>query len=258
MNSISAFLLAFSLMFFLSCDNTGEPPESENKLYIDIKNSDGAGVEDVGLHFYSNINHFQFKTPKTGSPSAGIDSTDSTMVPQVYKLYQNYPNPFNPQTNIKFSLPVSGKVTLRILNRIDSQIIRTLIDRDLPAGLHIVTWDGLNDEQIFVSNNLYHYQLSSGEFSDSKQLFLNMVDPEHIHSLDCIPLAKSDAEGKLEVDYNIFPIGEEVVWVDEIGNELGTFVIPDSLQLVLIKDGYKPVTRSAVIDPSMILEMENL
>ena len=49
------------------------------------------------------------------------------------------------------------------------------------------------------------------EFEQVKEMFLNMVDSEHIKSLNCIPLEFSDIEGKMEFDYSDFPIAKEVL-----------------------------------------------
>jgi len=54
---------------------------------------------------------------------------------RTFKLYQNYPNPFNPTTLIKFDLPGSEKVVLKIYNTL-GQLVETLIDQSLVAGPH--------------------------------------------------------------------------------------------------------------------------
>ncbi|MCK6600910.1 MAG: T9SS type A sorting domain-containing protein [Bacteroidetes bacterium] len=61
-------------------------------------------------------------------------------IPSVLTLNQNYPNPFNPSTVIGFSLPVSGKVSLKIYD-ITGREIATLLNRDLESGSHSVTFD---------------------------------------------------------------------------------------------------------------------
>ena len=255
MKSVYIVTLLLTTLFLGSCDNSTESDGLKNKLYIQIKDKNGTNVEDVGLHFYANINLYSDNNNIPLVESNAIDLADTVFIPNTYKLYQNYPNPFNPETTIMFSIPKSGKTTLNIMNRVDSTLVRMLIDQNLPEGMHSVVWDGTNDLELNVTNNVYSYQLVMEGFKDVKNLFLNMIDPEHIKSLECIPLEKSDSEGKIELEYNNFPIQEEVVWVDENGMELGTITIPDSLRLVLIKEGYKPKTKAVIIDLSKPLEL---
>ena len=58
---------------------------------------------------------------------------DDKSVPLEYTLHQNYPNPFNPATNIEFTLPVSGHVSLRVFDMTGREVA-TLIDKDLHPG----------------------------------------------------------------------------------------------------------------------------
>ena len=46
--------------------------------------------------------------------------------PSTFELKQNYPNPFNPSTNISFSLPEPGLVTLKIFNIIGEEVAELL------------------------------------------------------------------------------------------------------------------------------------
>lgn len=93
-------------------------------------------------------------------------------LPDQFTLHQNYPNPFNPTTTIKFDLPKTERVTLKIYN-ILSQEIRTLVDETMAAGNHQMIWDGKNDKQQMVSSGVYIYHLKAGEFSAShKMVFL--------------------------------------------------------------------------------------
>lgn len=45
-----------------------------------------------------------------------------TTIPTEYTLEQNYPNPFNPNTTIRYELPTSGLVTLKIYDILGSEI----------------------------------------------------------------------------------------------------------------------------------------
>jgi hypothetical protein len=249
------YTIAFVLAVFLSCDNSTDPSYLSNKLYISVKDENRNGLMDAGLHFY--LDYFNLNSVPQNSPSnfKKFITADSVILPLEYRLYQNFPNPFNPVTNISFALPESGAIVLQILNREDSTIVKNLLSGNYQAGFYQVIWDGTNDYGEYVTNNVYYYQLSSNEFRDTKRLFIDMADPEHIRSLNCIPLAKSNPEGKIEIDYSVFPINEKIIWTDEAGNEIGTFNIPESLNLVLIKDGYNSEIISVKMDPQRPLDL---
>jgi len=52
----------------------------------------------------------------------------------------NYPNPFNPSTVIRFTLPVDGRVVLRVYNMLGEEMAE-LADREMGAGEHAIEWD---------------------------------------------------------------------------------------------------------------------
>ena len=255
MKNTAIIVIILGSILISTCNNSTESDSKENKLYVQITDTDGRKIEGVDLHFYTQINPtLSMHTPHS-THNLLITSSDTGVIPLEYKLYQNFPNPFNPQTTIMFSIPISGMATLRILNNVDLTVVQTLVDRNLPAGVHSVLWDGKNDADEYVTNNIYSYQLQIEGFEDTKSLFLNMIDPEHIKSLNCVPLGSSNSDGKIELDYKYFPIGEDVLRVDSNGNELGIFTIPDSLQLVFIKDNYQPKSSSVLIDTTKPLEL---
>ena len=87
-------------------------------------------------------------------------------IPVTYALSQNYPNPFNPQTEISFSLPAACQVTLDVYN-IMGQRVATLVDGQLDAGEHTVTFDGRD-----AASGVYFYRLSTSEFTDTQKMVL--------------------------------------------------------------------------------------
>jgi hypothetical protein len=91
--------------------------------------------------------------------------------PSTFSLSQNYPNPFNSSTEIEFSLPQSGPVSLVIYD-IQGREIRRLIDGNLEAGGHSVIWNGLNDESAPVSSGIYFYKLVSNNSSQTNRMTL--------------------------------------------------------------------------------------
>ena len=70
---------------------------------------------------------------------AGNGETESK-IPESFALEQNYPNPFNPTTRIKFSIPKSSQVELKIYDLIGKEVT-TIINEMKPAGQHEVEFN---------------------------------------------------------------------------------------------------------------------
>ena len=62
-------------------------------------------------------------------------------LPLTFAFHQNYPNPFNPSTCLTIALPRTVDVRVVILDLLGREIA-TLVDEILPAGFHLVAWDG--------------------------------------------------------------------------------------------------------------------
>ena len=92
-------------------------------------------------------------------------------LPTEYALEQNYPNPFNPTTQINFSLPVDSKVSLEVYNVL-GQRVTSLVNGELPAGEHTVTWNGTNSDGGQVSSGVYFYRISAEKFNETKKMML--------------------------------------------------------------------------------------
>ena len=86
-------------------------------------------------------------------------------------LMQNYPNPFNPTTTIDYSLPEASKVRLDIYN-VKGQLVRTLLNGDMPAGMHSMLWDGRDNNNAAVASGVYFYRVSSPKATQTKRMLL--------------------------------------------------------------------------------------
>ena len=98
------------------------------------------------------------------------EAAELTM-PMEFTLYQNSPNPFNPETEIRFQLPETRHVILKIYNTLGHEI-RTLMSRSFNAGYHSVRWDGKNNQGNPVSSGVYLYQIQVGRFNQIKKMSL--------------------------------------------------------------------------------------
>ncbi|MBN2366035.1 MAG: T9SS type A sorting domain-containing protein [Calditrichaeota bacterium] len=96
---------------------------------------------------------------------------DPGNVSSTYRLSQNYPNPFNPSTYISFEIPSSSVVRLDVYNAL-GQKIRSLINQNIPAGIHRVSWDGKDVYGNEVPAGLYFYQLNAGKFQQARKMLL--------------------------------------------------------------------------------------
>jgi hypothetical protein len=77
-------------------------------------------------------------------------------------LHPNYPNPFNPVTRLAFSVPEgAGTVSLTVHN-VNGQVVRTLVDSELPAGPALAVWDGTDDSGQNLASGVYFARLASG------------------------------------------------------------------------------------------------
>jgi aminopeptidase N len=96
---------------------------------------------------------------------------DNPNLPVRFALFQNYPNPFNPQTTIRYDLPVTGLVTLKIYDTL-GQEVKSLVNEIQSAGAKTISWDGTNNNNIQTSSGIYFTRMSSGGFTIIKKMIL--------------------------------------------------------------------------------------
>jgi hypothetical protein len=86
---------------------------------------------------------------------------DPLLQPVRLVLGENYPNPFNPKTTVHFDLPQSGRVDLAIFD-LGGRKVATLVNDQLTAGHHSVSWLGQDDGGRRVASGTYVYRLQAG------------------------------------------------------------------------------------------------
>ncbi len=101
-----------------------------------------------------------------GVVSIKNDNNISNNLPDKIKLFQNYPNPFNPSTIIKYYLPKSGLVSLRVYDVL-GRVINTLVNKFQREGEYEVRWETNN-----LPSGIYFYQLKTGKYSETKKMIL--------------------------------------------------------------------------------------
>jgi hypothetical protein len=96
--------------------------------------------------------------PEANGPAASV--------PSEYLLDQNFPNPFNPETVIRYSVPVAGRVTLKVYNLLGEDVA-VVVDRMEEAGYKSVTWDAAG-----LPTGIYLCRLTSGGFTGVKKMMV--------------------------------------------------------------------------------------
>jgi hypothetical protein len=83
-----------------------------------------------------------------------------------FKLETNYPNPFNPGTKIKYSVPQTSMVQIKVFDVLGNEI-ETLLKEEKPLGTYEITWYAED-----LPSGVYFYQLKAGPFIETKKMIL--------------------------------------------------------------------------------------
>ncbi len=96
-------------------------------------------------------------------PFTSVDE-ENRSIPTSYRLMQNYPNPFNPSTTIRFEVPRSGFVTLKVYNLL-GQEVAVLVNEVKQAGRHEVVWEATG-----LPSGVYFYRMRAETFDETRRL----------------------------------------------------------------------------------------
>jgi hypothetical protein len=116
------------------------------------------GVIHTDQHIQQS--HKEVVTSPTGIiPQTGVATT--------YSLEQNYPNPFNPTTNIRFSLPEDGNVSLKFYDMMGREVSSYVDNEFLKAGIYNAEFNASD-----LSSGIYFYTLKTNNFVETKKMML--------------------------------------------------------------------------------------
>jgi hypothetical protein len=141
---------------------------------------DGVDTLNGGVIYLDNeagvgLNHFLslkiaggdvYRFNMFGDQATAVEQIPDNNIPVIYTLSQNYPNPFNPTTNIVYTVPKSGMVTLKIYN-ILGQEVTTIFQGFQNTGKYNATFDASK-----LASGVYIYRLQAESTSLSKKMLL--------------------------------------------------------------------------------------
>jgi endo-1,4-beta-xylanase len=95
-----------------------------------------------------------------------VDVKTGPSITSQFQLFNNYPNPFNPSTIIKYSVPMTAEISLKIFDMLGREVT-TLVNEVKTSGTYEVTFNAYN-----LSSGVYFYQLRARDFVSTKKLLL--------------------------------------------------------------------------------------
>lgn len=117
------------------------------------------------LFVYHDGDEIRTEKPEIDNVTVSLSDKNDAM-PQEFYLAQNYPNPFNPTTTFEFALPTTQHVTLDVYNVL-GQKVSTLVDDNLNAGVHQITWEASD-----ASSGVYFYRLTTDNNTETRKMML--------------------------------------------------------------------------------------
>ena len=130
----------------------------------------GLGNIPIDLIALDNFEHIYAFTSTGLMYKATLPATDVERInnsnPSSFALVQNYPNPFNPSTKIKYSVPQTSQVQIKVFDVLGNEI-ETLISEEKPTGTYELTWNAEG-----LPSGVYFYQLKAGDYIDTKKMIL--------------------------------------------------------------------------------------
>lgn len=95
-----------------------------------------------------------------------VSVSESPITVNDYQLYQNYPNPFNPITKIRYTIPKSGTVNLKVYN-ILGQEVKTLVNDFQTVGRYEIDFSSKG-----LASGVYIYRLQVNGFEQAKKMII--------------------------------------------------------------------------------------
>jgi hypothetical protein len=97
-------------------------------------------------------------------PLTSIDENSNGI--NSFNLSNNYPNPFNPSTNISYTIPERGNVSLKIFDLLGGEVAQ-LVNGEIEAGSYNVSFNAAN-----LPSGIYFYRLQAGDFVQTRKMIL--------------------------------------------------------------------------------------
>ena len=165
---------------------TGKDSNSVNEManfidpFLHIDKDIPTHLESGAIPIEGIDSDFDTELRDATAPDIGADEFDGIIddvsdenenIPTEYTLFQNYPNPFNPSTKIRYSIPQSSNVVIKVFDILGNEI-ETLVNEQKPAGTYEAEFYSHSGEVRNLPSGVYFYQLKAGDFVETKKMIV--------------------------------------------------------------------------------------
>ena len=141
--------------------------------YLHINDTIATYIESRGIPIAGINTDFDGDPRNLTTPDIGADELDGIVgvedeetLPTEFALAQNYPNPFNPSTKIKYSVPQTSQLQIKVFDLLGNEI-ETLVNEEKPTGTYELNWNAAN-----LPSGIYFYRLKAGDYINTKKMIL--------------------------------------------------------------------------------------
>ena len=120
---------------------------------------------DAGLHsgtYTYRLKQMDFDGSYEYSSEVNVEVTS----PIQFELEQNYPNPFNPSTTIKYSIPQTSNVVIKLFDVLGNEV-KTLVNEEKQEGNYELEFNAAG-----LTSGVYFYTLQAADYSSTKKMIL--------------------------------------------------------------------------------------
>jgi hypothetical protein len=101
-----------------------------------------------------------------------VPVTPGELLPIAFQLYANTPNPFRQSTTIRYDLPRSSPINIRVYD-VAGRMVKVLVhSKKHDPGRFVIDWNGRDQNGRALSSGVYFYRMRADSFQQNQRLVL--------------------------------------------------------------------------------------
>ncbi len=134
---------------------------------VNINNGQLAGTDLLYKVGWLNGERFSYTNIVTVPiTNSAMDKSLEENIPSEFSIEQNYPNPFNPTTTIGYSIPNTGRVSIKLFDMLGREV------KDLFEGIQQAGTYDLSVNCSNLASGVYIYKIEYNDKMLSKKMIL--------------------------------------------------------------------------------------